>query len=537
MPSSESIYPALLLISGGLSIGAPLLSWLRGRGSRSRALILVSLGTATITIGAAFLHRASDLAAFLIWARVENIGFAILVPGWLIFSEQYIGIPRWLKGWLRPVLVFYALVTITASLGPPTPITWSNPRVEVVGGQTHFMIDRGFVVWVAFTFTVLLSLAVMALFFRASNKVNPYYRWRLRLVPLAMLLPFYAALHDTFGWQPFSDIRLVPMAFAFFSGMLYFTVVHQRFGDLVPIARDLLLENLYEGVVVLDREGRVVDLNSVTARMAGHTQESAMGKELAELMPALDRELKAPPLAAAREVEVRMGAGEGERIYDGRISPVMNSAGEMLGQVVVLQDVTERKASEERMRYMALHDDLTGLANRAALMDRLSRALERSRRQQSYELALLFIDLDRFKVVNDSLGHAAGDKLLAQVARRLEKVARKVDTVARLGGDEFVLLLEGVGDKRDALGAAERVLASLEKPFEVAGHELTVGASIGFAYGLDVEKGPEANLDHGDLAMYRAKSLGGSQIIAYQPSLDEDRVHLERKLYERRREG
>ncbi len=175
---------------------------------------------------------------------------------------------------------------------------------------------------------------------------------------------------------------------------------------------------------------------------------------------------------------------------------------------VVLRDVTERKAREQRLRHDALHDPLTGLPNRALFLDRLEQAIKHGRRHEGAEFAVLFLDLDRFKVVNDSLGHLHGDRLLQEVADRLRGVTRDEDTVARLGGDEFAILVNDVEDLGDATRVADRVGEVLAAPITLAGHELGISASMGIALSWTDYEEPLDVLRDADTAMYRAKDLG-----------------------------
>jgi diguanylate cyclase (GGDEF)-like protein/PAS domain S-box-containing protein len=173
-----------------------------------------------------------------------------------------------------------------------------------------------------------------------------------------------------------------------------------------------------------------------------------------------------------------------------------------------LSDVTERKRTETRLQHDALHDALTGLPNRMLFLDRLEQAMRRAaRRGADVVCAVLFVDLDRFKLVNDSLGHRAGDALLTAVARRLESALRPGDTVARLGGDEFTVLLEEISDVHEATRVAERIHATLADSFTIGGRELVVGASVGIALGAP-DAHPEELVRDADVAMYRAKAEG-----------------------------
>ena len=195
---------------------------------------------------------------------------------------------------------------------------------------------------------------------------------------------------------------------------------------------------------------------------------------------------------------------------------LMSQIGTQLGRAV------ERKRAEDKLVHDASHDPLTGLPNRALFLDRLQRAVARGARHADYRFAVLFIDLDRFKVVNDSLGHGAGDSLIVQVGTRLLASLRRedvlarpsadgdadIDTLARLGGDEFTVLLDDIRDPSDAVRVAERIQAALGQPFVVDGHEVYASASIGIATSSTGYATPEEVLRDADLAMYRAKSLG-----------------------------
>jgi diguanylate cyclase (GGDEF)-like protein len=171
-------------------------------------------------------------------------------------------------------------------------------------------------------------------------------------------------------------------------------------------------------------------------------------------------------------------------------------------------DITDRKHAEEKLLHDALHDELTGLPNRALFMDRLRQSMDRSRREPERLTAVLFLDLDRFKIVNDSLGHLVGDDLLIQIAGSLAAALRPSDTIARVGGDEFAILLEGGRDVGDAVRVAERIHERLTAPIVLGSQELFASASIGIAVHTPEYKRPEDLLRDADTAMYRAKSSG-----------------------------
>jgi diguanylate cyclase (GGDEF)-like protein/PAS domain S-box-containing protein len=214
-------------------------------------------------------------------------------------------------------------------------------------------------------------------------------------------------------------------------------------------------------------------------------------------------------------------------------SVARNAGGEPLHLILQIQDITERKRAEQQVHHAAFHDALTGLPNRTLLSDRLSLALARARRNKEYQFAVLFLDLDRFKLVNDSLGHTLGDQLLVELGRRLELCMRKADTVARLGGDEFGMLLDGIKDPYDAIYIAERIQEELLEPFTLNGHEFLTTVSIGIAFSQTGYESPEDILRDADIAMYRAKANGKARYEVFDVAMHSHAVEmltLEREL-------
>ncbi len=218
-------------------------------------------------------------------------------------------------------------------------------------------------------------------------------------------------------------------------------------------------------------------------------------------------------------------------------APVVRD-GKTVAIVGALVDVTKRTAIEEKLKHQAFHDSLTGLPNRALFMDRLGHALARSNRRESpshSRTAILFLDLDRFKVVNDSLGHDVGDQLLKTVAARLEASLRPGDTAARLGGDEFTVLLEDVADVGDAIHVAERIALELQAPLSLNGQEVFATTSIGITISGEGQSAPDDLLRDADVAMYRAKSKGRAQYEVFDPEMNAralERLHLETDLWQ-----
>ena len=288
------------------------------------------------------------------------------------------------------------------------------------------------------------------------------------------------------------------------------------------------------GVMACDRGLRVELWNGWLEEVSGTPAAAVLGRTVLDAFP----QLRAQGLDGLLE---RALAGEVVPLPDvryphpvtgqlrwvsGTFAPRRDEQGEVTGVAGSLHEVTERKRVEERLQHDALHDPLTGLPNRALFTDRLAQALERAKRRPDKLFAVMFLDLDRFKAVNDSRGHAAGDELLRGVARRLQDCLRGVDTVARLGGDEFAFLIEEVEGPADATRAASRILADVGAPFELERQMVEATASIGITLGPRHYEQAADMLRDADVAMYRAKAQGRGRHQVFDRSMQERAAHL-----------
>jgi diguanylate cyclase (GGDEF)-like protein/PAS domain S-box-containing protein len=296
-------------------------------------------------------------------------------------------------------------------------------------------------------------------------------------------------------------------------------------------------------VVVADPAGRIVRVNPAVSHLTGYAPEELRDRPFHELFfPPEDAEqalqiLRKPHAGGAPETHehpwlTKLGARP--RVAWSK-TDLRGPDGALTFFVVTATDVTERRSLEDQLVHDAFHDVLTGLPNRALFMDRLGQCLRHALRRKDTKFAVLFLDLDRFKVINDSLGHMAGDQLLVEVARRLERCVRPGDTAARLGGDEFTVLVDDVKDGADAAQVAERVQQQLKLPFKLCGQEVFTSASIGIALSETGYDRPEDVIRDADIAMYRAKSRGGARHEVFDRAMHARAVALLRMETDLRR--
>ncbi len=298
-----------------------------------------------------------------------------------------------------------------------------------------------------------------------------------------------------------------------------------------------LVNHSVDLIYTLDPQGRFTFVNHTAESLLHRPRRELIGRHYSEILPEEDRARAAHVFderrtgkRATRGVELRLLRARSNGDIAAPFVPIeLHSMGmydtdkhgqrRFVGTYGIARDITDRKRAEEAITYQAYHDLLTGLANRSLFLDRLNQAINQAKRNHG-KLAVMFLDLDRFKFVNDNLGHIAGDKLLHAIATRLKSCLREVDTLARLGGDEFVLLLPQISHGSAATVIAEKILHALAKPFVIDEHELFASLSIGIALYPGDGDNADALIKHADMAMYAAKNAGRNTYQIYTHLMD-----------------
>lgn len=635
--------------------------WRRRDTTGSRALILHTLVSSFWLLTYAFQLDSQSVETALLWRKIKYFGIAFAGTCWVVFALQYAGFGRLLTRSRVALLLVVPFVTIALTVtNEAHGLMWmGTPTTAHEVGIMPY--GPAFYLFVAYTYLSLL-LASAALVWTLMRSGRLY--WGQTVVLLSAIgLPWGASVLIVGGFMPIPGLDPTPAAYVVMDLVLGWSVL--RRGVLVgsvgviPFARDRIVDAIRDGVIVLDHQFRIVDINPAALRflernayalvgvpyaealpmLAGRDDLFHSGEQTAELTLGRGRALRhcvarVTPISGLTSAtdgwvltlhdlterkEAEAALEESERRYrtvvntlsevvfqtdarrrwsllnpawtaltgyniieslgqpvaeyvhpedrvrneresdslmgsekdlaryelrlmqsDGAVRwlevharPIMSASGVITGISGTLVDITERKRLEEQLLHQAFHDALTGLANRTLFRERVGHALHRATRSSTAH-AVLFLDLDNFKKVNDSLGHAAGDELLCGIAKRLVMNVRALDTVARLGGDEFAVLLEDLAHPDEASMIAERILESLRLPILVNGKEVLVGASIGVTPVKRDSESADALLRNADIAMYVAKRQGRGQMVLYSDGMDaatRQRLELEADLY------
>lgn len=279
-----------------------------------------------------------------------------------------------------------------------------------------------------------------------------------------------------------------------------------------------LVESLRDyGVIMMDTKGRIVTWNEGARKIFGYSKREVVGKRISLIFSAPDRRIGIPALEIS--TAKRKGRADDERQHrrkggglfwaSGVMWAIKDGAGNLRGLSKLIRDITEQKAMEDKIRYQSLHDALTGLPNRRAFTDRLTLALSKARANNTM-LALMSVDLDDFKRVNDTLGHDAGDILLQETASRLSSALRKGDSICRIGGDEFIILIDNVSRSRSIATRARNIRAVMKAPFDISNKKISMSVSVGTSFYPSDGKSSRTLQKQADVALYNAKAAGKS---------------------------
>lgn len=454
---------------------------------------------------------SSTLAGTTFWARLAYLGVATVPPSWLLFSLTFAG--RLTQGswpWATAAYILPAVTIVLVFLSPDVPLLWSSIDATASSLRGPLTVAHGPWFWVQATYAYAClgggSVVLLATVLRRS----PSLTGRIALIVIAVALPWLANLLSIMRLVPLEGYDLTPPAIALSGLLVGVGLVRLRILDahpgLVIAAHDAVIESMRDGVLVLDVRGTILSTNTVALELLGD-KAVVVGHDLEHVLEQQPHDADRPPTLAEMvqrgALEVTVNDRVGKTCFIELLAAPLTADSRTAGYVVTLRDVSERKHLEDELRHRALYDSLTELPNRMLLHEHIEKLLA-LRRRRSGRLALLIIDLDNFKHVNDTYGHETGDKLLRAIGQRLAEAVRGSDVVARLGGDEFSIILPDCGPE-DAVEMARKLRVRLVEDIDLDPQRVAVSGSIGVA--VSPTHGDDAGtlLRHADVALYQAK--------------------------------
>ena len=526
-------YSFLLFISTGVALVVAVIAWNRRRAPGAAALALLLLAVAAWCGGYGLYWALAQGQAQLMAGNATTIGAALVPPTFLAFMLDVTGRRRWLTRGVYLTLGLTYGATLLASWTNASHHLWHTAIDYRVSGGLHVIAtESGPLYWLfSLVYAYSLILAGTALLVHAWWHARGIYRSQYALLLVAVAVALGPSLLSEAGWTPWPELDLAPLGLAVSGPLLAYALFHYRLLDLVPIARTLLVDTMLDAVIVLDQQQRVIDLNPAALKLTGWQGRSPIGQPAQHLFAAWPDLVTRYTTALEAEAQVYLDA---HRTLHLSITPLHDPSGAARGRLIVLRDISAQKEAERdlqaantvlhtqltqiatlqlELQAQAIHDALTGLYNRHFLAEILPRELARADRE-AQALSIIFIDLDHFKAVNDTYGHAAGDRVLQAVGQFLAHAARGSDVVCRYGGEEIIIVCPGMTLTAAAQRAEQWRQSIAGLLIDGQGAAISVTISAGLAAFPPHGTTPEAIIQAADGALYAAKAAGRNCVRA-----------------------
>ncbi len=466
-------------------------------------------------VAQAFEFAAVDLSIKLALANIQYLSIMYAPVTYLILTIYFTGRERWLtQKWFLPLLLLIPVVMqIFLWTNDWHSLIRQNVYLNTSGpfpvvGKTFGPVFWGFAVY---NFSVnILSLGILA---EAIWHRFMLYRQQVILLFVGLLLPVLSTFLHVSGWMTLG-YDLTPVVLGFSGLLIFWGIFRYHLFDVIPVARSTIIEGMQTGVIVLDRDCRIVDVNPAAMQLIGRVSSQLIGQPAAEVFskhPGLLRLFNEETTASCEMVLDDHGY---PRYYEISFAPLADALGGTIGWLILAYNITKRKEAEDLAWHLAFHDNLTGLLNRQFFLELSSKGLVQATRNKEL-LVVAFIDLDGFKLINDTLGQEAGDVFLCEVGARLKGTLRSSDLVARLGGDEFALLLP-FKNEGDIDVLMQKVFQSFEQPVCLQDDQFRkINASIGISIFPQNGDDIKTLLHKAEYAMYYAKKRGKNHYCNY----------------------
>ncbi len=525
------LYSIILILTTLVAVCTAWVAWQRQRLPGGRYLAFLQMAAALWGLGAIFEAAAVDKLNKVMWAVFSYPGVAFCTLFYFLFVWDYTQQqPRMKLGAIALLCIEPLLTTIVAITNGSHGLLWQN--VFIQDGTNIGIFVRGPYYYFHLAYAYGLMLIASVIFWRYLLRFPPFYSTQTVVMATASVLPILGSLMYITGINPFPGLDLTPVGFGLSGVVTIVGILKYRILDISPISSDQLVQNIPDGVLVLDSQSKIVQINAAAQHMLAKSTGSLVGKNSREVLINLPVQALKPEMTIPSSIEMLLDWYE-SRYVDVRITPLSDRRGRSMGRLILLRDVSLRKRSEEelrranerlttqlaqieqlqaRLRDEAVHDPLTGAYNRRFLEQILTQELLVSETQRR-ALSLAMMDIDHFKMLNDTLGHKAGDMVLQQLTEVLKNNTRHTDVVCRYGGDEFVVVLPGANVEVATRRAEswrqnfEKIMPSFDgRPYRVT---LSIGVVEYPTHGTDAE----AILRMADRSMYASKDAGGNSVM------------------------
>lgn len=505
----------LFMVSAMIILVLLIFSWRYRRSSSGRCFIILMV-CAFLWVSNFILETASlTLAWKIFFARIEFIGITFIPAMWFFLVREFTNRRILGDNWLV-VLVIPVVTNV---------IIWSNPLHHWFMGTPFIISDTPFPVvdfdyqWWFYAihapYGYLLIGCALMLLLRSIPSMNGVYRMQSCYLLVAIILPAITDVLYVMGISPVQHYNFTTAVFSISGSILFYSLFHFQFLDLLPLARDSIINNLYDGVIILDHKDRIVEINP-SAKGYLALEDSAIGKEFMQVNNEMIKKVQVLMKENVEKGDIKIGK-QAPTYFDVRVNTITKKSGTHIGRVIAFRDITERVELFNQVQALAVQDSLTGIFNRRSFMEFSKREIYRVLRNTGYAVSLVMIDLDNFKAINDQYGHRLGDKALVTFTTTIQKQLREFDIFGRVGGEEFAILLADT-DARTAIQITERLRTAVEALRIQTGknREVSITASFGVVSSLQLRKKDiEINnmLDLADQALYEAKQKGRNQVV------------------------
>ncbi|HQU83094.1 MAG TPA: diguanylate cyclase [Pyrinomonadaceae bacterium] len=510
MPDSVNFYVVYLTFAIIVCAFINVYAWRHAQARGSRAFAAANLFAIVWMTGDVVGKLSQTFDDKWIGESLRYLGITMLPVGLLLFVMQYCGknVRR------RNVFLLMIVPMISWCLMLTNPLHHFFFQSVTYAAASSLKMEFGKYFWfVHLPYCYGLMLYSFRLLLLELNRSSHHHRKQIWLLLISFCVPFavnVVGISKILG----NNVSYTPLSIPIFLTIIAFAIFRYRFLSSNPIAYETVFKTIRDGVVIVDAQNIIHDINHAAASGLGKKPREVIGQPLREVFSQWDFLLEkyenAPDLSDEVEIEVK---GR-QRFYSIGITPLLNSQGTLDGRIFMICDITDRRRQQLSLETLAFHDPLTRLANRRKFEEEFDLAVKKTD-ATGEPLAILYFDLNRFKSINDTFGHAAGDELLKYVAARVASILRKPDVLARLGGDEFALLLHNCDENGVEL-VVERLLDNVQRPFKIGDATLIADLSIGAAFYPENGENLNELLRHADLEMYRAKQSGGGFAVITQ---------------------